>query len=432
MTEIADVIVIGAGPAGLGAAYTLQELGLSHITLEASDSPGGLARSFRVDGYTFDCSGHLLHLRRPDVLSLVRQITAEDEWLRVARKSAVWIRNTFVPYPFQSHLAFAPHDIRADCIANLPRNPPTSSTAGLTLEQWVLDNLGSGIARHFMIPYNEKLSTVPASQLAATALGRFLPTPSIEDILVGARTKTESRGGYNADFLYPARGGIDLLTERLAQRLHQLELNARVVKIDTASRSVETSDGRRFGWRRGVISTAPLPEVASLLGRSEISELASRLRSNRVACINVGFNGADKFPRDLQWMYLPEPEYSAYRIGFYTGLSEVMAPAGRMSAYVEIAYGDSRPADELVDDAVNDLVRLGALVDRQDVDVILPVTINNAYVIQDLRHSNTRARVIDLLAEQQILSIGRYGRWEYSAMEDAVGQGIEAAQNLAV
>src|SRR5664279_830669 len=151
-----DIVIIGGGPAGLSAAIEAERQGRSVVLLEAGPVAGGLTRSFERDGYTFDCSGHLLHLSDPEALRVVNEATAPEDWNRIARNSVIEIGGTIVPYPFQMHLAYAPEQIRRECLDELPTTVAEPPAGGYgNFGEWIDANLGTGIGRHFMVPYNE-------------------------------------------------------------------------------------------------------------------------------------------------------------------------------------------------------------------------------------------------------------------------------------
>jgi protoporphyrinogen oxidase len=431
--QVADVVVIGGGLAGLAAAFTAERLGASTIVLEAADEPGGLARSIRVGGYTFDCSGHLLHVARPETRSLIEEVTASDDWYEIERRSAVAIEDRFVPYPFQLHLAYAPEEVRDECLAGLPTESGEWGTdpAAVGFSDWIDASLGPGIAKHFMVPYNEKVAQVPVSELTCEWLGRFVPRPSLDDIRAGAASRRLVETGYNTRFLYPARGGIDLLWQSLAARLPAIETRARVVAVDTANRRVTTESDVQVSYKEGLVSSMPLPEMADVVNpRIPTFALGSVLRASTVTCVNLGLRALRPSFRDVQWLYLPERRFRAYRVGFYTRFAPAMSPSNREGVYVEIAHDPAADEGALVEAAVADLVELAAIESERDVEVAAPIRIDGAYVIHDRNYSWARGRIDRELAGRGIRMAGRYGRWEYAAMEDALWQGIDAAKQL--
>jgi protoporphyrinogen oxidase len=429
----ADVVVIGAGLSGLAAALTAQRAGLEVTVLEAENEPGGLARSVRVDGYTFDYSGHLLHLARPETRELVFEVSAKEDWQRLSRRSAILFAGDFVPYPFQLHLAFAPESVRLECVEGLPVEEPQldDDPAAVGFGDWIAATLGPGIAKHFMVPYNEKLSTVGVDELTCEWLGRFVPRPALAEIREGATTRRRVDAGYNATFLYPRAGGIDGMSSAMAAKVSDLRLGARVGSIDTERRCVRLEGGEELRYRAGVVSSAPLPRMAELVSPALAgADGAKRLRATAVTCVNIGARAIDERFESLQWVYLPEPRFTAYRVGFYRRFSEAMAPPGREAVYVEISHSGELGPEQAVDAAVADLVAAGVLESEDEVEVAVPLEMPTAYVIHDRFASEARRVLLGALEQRGVQMAGRYGRWEYAAMEDALWQGIEAAERI--
>ena len=98
-----DVLIIAGGLAGLAAALTAERAGVKAVVVERESEPGGLARSIRPDGYTFDFSGHLLHIANPATRSLIASVTDADDWNELELRSMILFRDQFVPYPVQLH-----------------------------------------------------------------------------------------------------------------------------------------------------------------------------------------------------------------------------------------------------------------------------------------------------------------------------------------
>lgn len=429
----ADLVVIGGGVAGLAAARTAERLGATALVLEAAGEPGGVARSVRTGGYVFDCCGHVLHLARPATRSLVASVTPWDEWREVERRSAVWMRDRLVPYPFQLHLAHAPADVRDECLSTLPdvARPLEGDPAAVRFTDWIDAALGAGIGRHFMIPYNEKVAGVPASELTCAWLGRFVPQPTLDEIRAGAASRRVVRSGYNRRFLYPRRGGIDLLAHGLAAGLGSVETRARVRCVDTATRTLTLESGARVVWGEALCSTVPLPEMCAMtVPGSPALAACTQLRASAVTCVNLGLRRLAPAFRELHWVYLPERRFRAYRVGFYGRLSAASAPPGREGVYVEIAHGAGAREETLAAAAVADLIALGAIRRAADVEVVASVRVPHAYVVHDARHASARGRILRDLADRGVHMIGRWGSWEYGSIEDALWQGITTAERV--
>jgi protoporphyrinogen oxidase len=359
--------------------------------------------------------------------------SAAGQWNEVERRSAVLIEDRFVPYPFQLHLGHAPESVRDSCLRTLPRviNCCNNRPAELNFKEWVEGSLGTGIADHFMIPYNEKLFAVPAHELTCEWLGRFVPRPSPDEVREGALSTRVVQTGYNRRFLYPRRGGIAVLWKVLASGVAELLTNARVTEVDTDRRMVHLASGESVQYREGVISSIPLRELASLvMPSSPALNLRKGLRATHVTCVNVGIRQIRRSFDGLQWLYLPERRFRAHRVGFYNPLAPSMSPPSREGVYVDIAHGPTASSNELVNAALDDLIELGAIVGAEDVDVVFPVRIANAYVVHDFACAPARRAIHRELAGRGVQVVGRYGNWEYAAMEDAILQGFQAASML--
>ena len=432
--EVLDIVVVGAGLAGLAAGLAAQDAGLSVAVLESSGRAGGLARSVRQGGYTFDYSGHLLHLARPETRDLLFRVSPRAEWSELARRSLVLLGGRFVPYPFQLHLAYAPPEVCRECMAALPTAAPNlgDDPATVGFREWVYETLGAGIAAHFMIPYNEKLSGVGVDELTCEWLGRFVPSPPLEEIRRGGTSLRRLDTGYNASFLYPRAGGIDHMADALAVALEDLRLDARVVGINTAARQVRLQDGRKLGYRIGIVSAAPLAQMVRLVSpRLPSADRGGQLRATTVTCVNLGLRRINKRFEGIQWVYLPERRFAAYRMGFYKQFSPAMVPDGRESVYVEISHGPGVSVERLVDLAVSDILAAGVITARDEVELAVPLTMETAYVVHDRNAHPARTTLLAELLQRDVHMVGRYGRWEYASMEDAIWQGLEASNRMA-
>lgn len=433
MESGSQLLVVGGGLAGLAAAQTARRAGASAVVCEAADELGGLARSVREGGYTFDYSGHLLHLAKEQTRGLVDSLPYTVEWDRLDRRSAVLMADTLIPYPFQLHLAHAPEAIRAECVAGLPAEPPQlpEDPSEIGFDEWIMATLGGGIAKHFMNPYNEKLSGTPVSDMTCEWLGRFVPRPSREQIIEGAESKRVLSDGYNARFIYPSQGGIDHLVRALASGLEDVRLSTAVERIDADRRVAVTASGAELPWEQGVVATAALPSIAGgVTPRPASAALADDLTARSVTCVNFGVRAVNDRFDGLQWIYLPENRFSSYRLGFFSRFSTAMAPPGHHSIYVEISHDPGTSIDSLVSLATADLLAAGVIGAESDIEIVTPLAMPTAYVIHTPRTSAIRRALLSELSEMGIETAGRYGRWEYASMEDAIWQGMQAATTV--
>ncbi|MEK6556879.1 MAG: NAD(P)-binding protein, partial [Candidatus Margulisiibacteriota bacterium] len=159
-----NILIIGAGPTGLGAAHRLSELGVeSYSVLERNNFVGGLAASFSREGYTMDIGGHVLFSHYPYFDKVVDR-ALQGNYLEHVREAWIWILARFVPYPFQNNIKFLPRELIWECIEgliDLKLNPDSAN-----FEEWIDANFGAGIAKYFMKPYNTKVWAHPLTLMS--------------------------------------------------------------------------------------------------------------------------------------------------------------------------------------------------------------------------------------------------------------------------
>lgn len=174
-------------------------------------------------------------------------------------------------------------------------------------EQFIHQVWGSGIARHFAIPYNKKLWTVPLAEMETSWLGGRVPLPNLEEIIEGALEPVARPMGPNARFGYPLRGGFQALMSGFLPHLQgKLELNADVVQVLPRQHVIVLGDGRRFRYQH-LLSTMPLPQLVRLIGEQappQVQAAARALRHISVRCVNLGV--ARENISEKHWIYYPE------------------------------------------------------------------------------------------------------------------------------
>lgn len=424
------VAILGGGLCGLSAAF---HLGRGFELFERDDDVGGNCRSSRWDGYTFDRTGHWLHLRNEYTKQLLQDLLP-GEMVAVQRRSRVYSHGVFTRYPFQSNTHGLPPDVVKDCLLGFIRAREERGTRPepVNFEQWILYHYGEGIARHFMVPYNAKLYGLHPRQMTSLWCDRFVPKPSLEAVVAGAVGANTDELGYNVQFLYPRSGGIDHLPRAL-----QARIDARTVHLRTPPLAVDwkrrTIHFDRFSRSyEAVVSTIPLPVLLELMEDppGEIAELASSLTATTVRYLNVAT--ATRPAADFHWCYAPEARLPFYRVGIYSNAVASMAPPGCGSFYVELANSGSAEPDveALMPDVVRGMIEIGAIGSAEDVRRHEYRTIEHAYVIYDDDYWRATATILPWLEQQRIYCRGRYGAWKYTSMEDAMLEGREVAQTL--
>ena len=435
MSESFPVVILGAGLTGLSAAYHLGAI--PSVVVERETEVGGLCRTHAEDGFTFDCTGHLLHLRDEKVMGLVDRILPQA-FTRHDRRALIFSKGVFTPYPFQANLHGLPLDVVRECVSGFVvallrrEREGEPDTTRLTFREWVVATFGGGIAEHFMVPYNAKLWRTDLDEVECGWVSWSIPRPDLREVLDGAFGRVVRGMGYNPTFLYPRRGGISVLPEALAGRCPEVRRGETVREVDARARTVTLESGRVLEYGR-LISTIPLDRLLAITRGlpDDLPPVGRRLRAVRVLNVSLGVDRESV--SGAHWIYFPEPEYSFYRVGFPTNLSASLAPRGCASLYVERSLHRDEPfdPDEVVETAVADLRRAGLLWTGDRVIYRRVTVLDPAYVIYDRYRADNLPRVFTALEALGVHSAGRFGSWEYSSMEGAIKAGALLADRLA-
>jgi protoporphyrinogen oxidase len=420
------VVILGAGLTGLSTALHLPG---ALVLAERDGRVGGKATSHRRDGFTFDVTGHWLHLARASSRALVEGLFAPGDLVEIERRTGVYTHGAMLAYPFQANLFGLPLPVVHECLVGLfeahRRSDPEPSES--SLQEFAERRFGAGIARHFFVPYNTKLWGVAPDRMSSSWVTRYIPVPEPSQILAGAIGLVQQGLGYNARFLYPRKGGIDALPEAMRARLElrddaELVLGAALERVDPRGRTV-TVGGRTIGYRR-LVSTIPLPQLVARIDGvpAEIRDAAAALRSVRWRWLDVATRTPAPIPE--HWIYVPEPEVPFFRVGIYSNAAPATAPPGCSGLYVELADREHPPDVPAILAA---LAQMRAITSPDDVLFTELREIEHAYVVFDEAHAAATAAIHGWLATLGIRSCGRYGAWVYSSMEDALLDGMEAA-----
>ncbi len=422
-------VIIGAGLTGLAAARYLRG---SCRVYEKEQDAGGLCRSVVADGFTFDYTGHLLHLRDASLRRRIMRMLP-DTFENITRNAAVYCCGTFLPYPFQANLYGLPREVVAECLTSFVRACRTGkkTSARNDFRDWVTGCFGESIARLFFIPYNEKLWQSDLRELTSEWAGWSVPRPSLDEVVRGALGITATGMGYNATFLYPRAGGIGVLPEALCRGVRSVAYGKELASVNLADRTVGFADGESVAYEH-LVSTIPLPD---LLGRVEdlprrYRDTARGLRYVSVHNLNIGINRERITP--YHWIYFPEHDFPFYRVGCYTNFTPAMAPRGTSSLYIEISAKPDTPVSfgHLLDASLEGLHRCGIMKKGDRIVSACFKTIPHAYVLYDRFRERRLPRIMTYLASRNVTSAGRYGGWEYSSMEDALHAGMHIADRL--
>jgi protoporphyrinogen oxidase len=421
------VVIIGSGMAGLGAAWFLKNKQFKVTILEKENVIGGLCRTEKQNGYSFDYTGHLLHFKNSLFKKIVFDLMTDNLY---EKKRSAWIysKNTFTKYPFQMNLYGLPDEIIVECVyqycIKFFKNANRHSN---NYEKWIRNNFGNGIAEHFLIPYNEKLFKRKVTKLHKDTGGRFIPKVDIKDVISGAIKSDDKSVGYNTTFYYPIEGGIMDLINRLASGI-EIEVNKNVEEINVkGSRVITERNEIKYDY---LISTMPLPDLIEKVKDVELlNDHQDKLKY--ISILNVNF-GIKKENANKHWVYIPEKKYDFHRVGFFNNFSEKMVPPGKSSIFYEISYkkNDIVNTQKVIDKCINDSLEIGLINSAEDIDLIKVIKIPFGYVVCNNQRKKYQNSITKELNKTNIRTAGRFGSWEYFSMEDSFMDGYYKAKDL--
>ncbi|OGR47404.1 MAG: hypothetical protein A2X34_03060 [Elusimicrobia bacterium GWC2_51_8] len=431
-----DTLIIGGGLAGLSAAHALEGK-RAYLLCEREPRLGGLAASVKKNGFTFDYSGHLLHLRWPKTKKFILNLLDGNHAL-IERKARIFSNGVYTPYPFQANLSGLPATVRSECVRGFlaaykkshrpyaighTRKSPEVFTA------WTRRVFGEGISKHFMLPYNSKLWRYPLEKLSTEWCAPFVPRPTLKQVLEGAYQRGKEAIGYNASFYYPLRGGIQALPDAFARGLTCIERNCAVTAIDLKNKTAICGCLGPVKFKH-LINTAALNDFIAKLTAppSAIKQAAKKLGHNTVYVLNLGVKNAGC---GIHWAYFPERNFPFYRAGIASNFSKRLAPKGLASFYIEVSTPDAPLNLSGAETAViKGLISCALIKKESDIIESLWLKIPCAYVIYNRERAASLPVIFDWLTTLRAQSIGRYGSWKYSFMEESVKEGLEAAEKV--
>jgi protoporphyrinogen oxidase len=437
-----EIVIIGAGPAGLGAAYRLHELGYQNwILYEKSDHVGGHAAS-HVDekGFLWDEGGHVIFSHYPYFDRLIDEALGKEVH-ECVRESWIVCGDSWVPYPFQNNLRHMPKEVQVRCLLGAAKAAANGNAAhSENFRDWILATFGEGIADAFMFPYNLKVWTTPLERMSKSWIAERVSVVDFKRLLENVVYGRDDVGwGPNSKFKFPLHGGTAEIYRRVARRFeNKVQNGKKLAEVNTAQRRVSFADGTGDSYDV-LISTVPLDLLVNMLKPAQpaLIDAAQSLEHNNLLVMGLGLEKSIETSKC--WIYFTDPEMPAYRGTFFSHYSPFNVPNGDTSRYsslmceASIANGKSADPDTILDQTTTGLIGAGILesADRNRVVSRYHRFVDYSYPIPTLGRDQALAVLQPALLKQNIYSRGRFGSWRYEIgnMDHAVMMGVEAVGN---
>lgn len=431
------ILIVGAGVAGLTAGERLASQGAEVILAEREHEVGGLARSFRYDGMTFDIGPHRFQTDDPEVEQYIKNALGPDCRV-IDRSSAVWLYNNYHEWPLtRSSLLKLPPNVMAQAFVDLFRRPKPKNDS---LEDYILARYGRTLYEIFFKPYTEKFLTYKCRELhqdwASAGINRAVIDKRLRfDNLFRVALNTLLPPPVRTLFLYPESGGIDKFSLSLAQKIEakggKIFTDAPVTGLDFSNGQVQSAELKGHGKVEfdTMIWTAPLPLLKKLLG---LEQTEPNLKYLTELNYNFVIDGPPVLP--YQWTYYGGAALSFMRSSIPSHFNPRNADSGVSGICLEVVCQEG---DELWDNPEllrrsieHDLVKVGLIRQRSDVRSMHVEKITEVYPIYTLDYPGKLQRSIEGISQaKNVMLLGRTGTFWYNNMDHSIRQGLDLAKD---
>jgi protoporphyrinogen oxidase len=442
ITKPKSVAVIGAGPAGLTTAYKLQ-LGGVQVTLhEASNSVGGMAKSFELWNQIVDLGPHRFFSSDPRVNEFWLE-SLDSEYVMVKRLTRIYYNNRFFSYPIQAFNALKGLGIveAIRCVISyvivkiMPRKDETK------FDSWVINRFGTRLFQIFFKSYTEKLWGIKCSVLDADFAAQRIKKLSLFEAIKGAivGNKGNKHRTLVDEFAYPKFGAGDVYT-RMSRKFIAaggiLNLNSRVTEIelldDQVAISANEDTPQLFDH---VISTMPLTQLVQKIGApSDVLEKAKQLKFRNTILVYLKVEGKNPFPD--QWIYVHAKDLQTGRItNFRNWTATINKDQSSNIICLEYWCYDAdeiwvRDDQKLIELATRELYET-KLVDAGCIHDGFVQRVPKCYPVYSSGYREILEPLQNYLKSiKTVTPIGRYGSFKYNNQDHSILMGLLASENL--
>jgi protoporphyrinogen oxidase len=433
------IVILGAGPTGLGAAYQLRKLDYKNWQIyEKNGYIGGLSASFQDEkGFTWDVGGHVIFSNNDRFNQLVDNLLG-NEILTFSRESWIWLRDSFIKYPFQNNFHLHPDKgIVLECVSglldNLHKKDPYKN-----FEEWIYCSFGEGIAKYFMIPYNNKVWACPLKKMDYNWISERVSIIDINRILKNiVYQRDDSDWGPNSTFRYPLLGGIcRLFNKFLPYTDGHLHLNKEVARILPNRKEIIFKDGEKVSYDI-LISTIPLKELLKEMEGKPggIEKATEKFLWNGGYMVGIGIKKPCASKKN--WMYFPQDDSPFYRVTYLSNYSPNMTPEGDYFSFLaESSYSKYKAVsrDTIIEETIQGLVNSRLITEEDRSLIVSKYLIDAPYAFPTpfLSRDRILRDIQSFLSKREIYSRGRFGGWKYEVgnMDHSVLQGMEVVDRI--
>lgn len=413
---------MGAGIAGISAAYHLKQKGENSVIFEKDNDWGGLCGFFEIDGFRFDRFVHFTFAKDEKIAELFAK--SSPLYAHPPVSYNYW-RGCWLKHPAQNNLAPLPIEEKVKIIDSFVNRPRKDVAEISDYAEWLRVQYGDYFAENFPFAYTRKYWGVEAKQLETKWVGNRLHVSPLPEVLRGAFAEQQENFYYTKFMNYPKKGGFRSIMNECRKGL-DIRLNKKAVRIDTAVKQVEFADGTVENYDN-LISSLPLPEIIKMISDvpENVQNAAKQLRWTCGYQVSLGFNRPDV--AKYLWFYIYDEDVPPARVYSPNLKSPDNAPEGCSSLQAEVFFDCTSkiiPAETVLNNTIEKMKAMNIFKDEDLIvkDIRFEPYANITFVPSIYKN---RQIILDYLKSQGIDSIGRFGKWDYKWTHQAFNDGKE-------
>lgn len=415
-------VILGAGIAGISAAYHLKQKGENSVIFEKDNDWGGLCGFFEIDGFRFDRFVHFTFAKDEKIAELFAK--SSPLYAHPPVSYNYW-RGCWLKHPAQNNLAPLPIEEKVKIIDSFVNRPRKDVAEISDYAEWLRVQYGDYFAENFPFAYTRKYWGVEAKQLETKWVGNRLHVSPLPEVLRGAFAEQQENFYYTKFMNYPKKGGFRSIMNECRKGL-DIRLNKKAVRIDTVAKQVEFADGTVENYDN-LISSLPLPEIIKMISNvpENVQNAAKQLRWTCGYQVSLGFNRPDV--AKYLWFYIYDEDVPPARVYSPNLKSPDNAPEGCSSLQAEIFFANGA---KVVDKNIilqKTVEKLKEICQFNDSDVVVKDIRFEPYanIIFTPEIYESRKVVREWLQAQGIKTIGRFGEWDYLWSHQAFESGMK-------
>lgn len=444
-----EVLILGAGPSGMMAAFELYKTGKKIMIIEKNDKIGGLARTLQYGKFRTDIGGHRFFSKNQYLYNFIEDLLGE-RWIKVNRLSKFYINGKFFLYPVELKNAllniglYKAFKILFDYSSQRIKKIFVNQNP-LSFEEQVVSDFGRALAELNILNYTVKIWGLPCSKISSDWAKQRIKGLSLKEVIKRVVMKPKSGPKTLIDQFYYPDTGIGLICEKIKERIldrrNILKLNSFSTSINYNGNKiteivVKANGKSEIIKAKHIISSIPITDFINLLiprPPNKILEAIKNLKFRSHVSLFITLDKPSVSPD--QWIYFPDKEIPFARIMEPKNFSKKMSPRDKTSLLVEFFCwkGDriwNANKEELFKLSIEWLEKIGFFKRSEVIDYFIHKE-KYAYPLYDLHYKKYLNKIKKYLRQfNNLQCIGRSGSFKYNNLDHALEMGRLAARNI--